>query len=62
MVAAIASKWGAKQSEAFWTPWLKVRDVEVNIEVDVETEATPALRYEKWLCDRIIARIPGGES
>ncbi|WP_181374253.1 hypothetical protein [Nostoc commune] len=32
------------------------------LEVDVEAEATPALEYEKWLRDRIIARIPGGGS
>ncbi|MEH2121518.1 MAG: hypothetical protein V7K46_25830 [Nostoc sp.] len=55
-VATIASKWGAKQSEPFRIPWSKVRD----IGIDVEAEAIPALGYEKWLRDRIIARIPGG--
>ena len=59
-VAAIASKWGAKQSEPFRIPWSKVRDIGIDVEVDVEAEATPALGYEKWLRDRIIARIPGG--
>ncbi|MCC5643816.1 hypothetical protein LC607_12835 [Nostoc sp. CHAB 5824] len=62
LVAAIASKWGAKQSEPFRIPWSKVRDVGIDVEVDVEAEATPALGYEKWLRDRIIARIPGGGS
>ncbi|MBN3881705.1 MAG: hypothetical protein V7K64_22805 [Nostoc sp.] len=60
LVAAIASKWGAKQSEPFRIPWSKVRDVGIDVEVDIEAEATPALAYEKWLRDRIIARIPGG--
>ncbi|MEH2288806.1 hypothetical protein [Nostoc sp.] len=60
LVAAIASKWGAKQSEPFRIPWSKVRDIGIDVEVDVEAEATPALGYEKWLRDRIIARIPGG--
>ncbi|MHC5935237.1 hypothetical protein [Nostoc sp.] len=46
------------QSEPFRIPWSKVRDVGIDVEVDVE--ATPALAYEKWLRDRIIARIPGG--
>ncbi len=58
-VAAIASKWGAKQSEPFRIPWSKVRDVGIDVEVDVEAETTPALAYEKWLSDRIITRIPG---
>ena len=60
-VAAIASKWGAKQSEPFRIPWSKVRDVGIDVEVDVEAQATPALAYEKWLRDHIITRIPGAE-
>ena len=60
LVGAIAAKWGAKQSEPFRIPWSKVRDIGIDVEVDVEAEATPALGYEKWLRDRIIARIPGG--
>ncbi|BAY10657.1 hypothetical protein [Calothrix sp. NIES-2098] len=59
-VAAIANKWGAKQAEPFRIPWSKVRDVGIDVEVDMEAEATPALAYEKWLRDRIIKRIPGG--
>ncbi|MBN4000453.1 hypothetical protein [Nostoc sp. LPT] len=59
-VATIANKWGAKQSEPFRIPWSKVRDIGIDVEVDVEAEATPALGYEKWLRNRIIARIPGG--
>jgi sporulation protein YlmC with PRC-barrel domain len=58
-VAAIARTWGAKQSEPFRIPWSKVRDVGIDVEVDVEAQETPALAYEKWLSDRIITRIPG---
>ena len=58
-VGAIALKWGAKQSEPFRIPWSKVRDVGIDVEVDVEAQETPALAYEKWLSDRIITRIPG---
>lgn len=58
-VAAIASKWGAKQSEPFRIPWSKVRDVGIDVEIDVEAQETPVLGYEKWLSDRIITRIPG---
>ncbi|WP_341528071.1 hypothetical protein WKK05_01580 [Nostoc sp. UHCC 0302] len=59
-VAAITSKWGAKQSQPFRIPWSKVRDIGIDVEVDVEAQATPALAYEKWLRDRIITKIPGG--
>jgi sporulation protein YlmC with PRC-barrel domain len=59
-VAAITSKWGAKQSQPFRIPWSKVRDIGIDVEVDVEAQATSALAYEKWLRDRIITKIPGG--
>ena len=58
-VAAIARTWGAKQSEPFRIPWSKVRDIGIDVEVDIEAQETPALAYEKWLSDRIITRIPG---
>ena len=58
-VAAIARTWGAKQNEPFRIPWSKVRDVRIDVEVDVDAQETPALAYEKWLSDRIITRIPG---
>ncbi|MBH8565570.1 hypothetical protein I8748_25925 [Nostoc sp. CENA67] len=59
-VAAILSKWGAKQSQPLRISWSKVRDVGIDVEVDVDAEATSALAYEKWLRDRIITKIPGG--
>lgn len=58
-VAALESKWGAKHSEPFRIPWSKVRDVGIDVEVDLEAEATPALAWEKWLRDHLIGRIPG---
>jgi len=60
-VAAFLSKWGAKQSESFRIPFSKVRNVGINVEVDLDAEATPALAYEKWLREHIIERIPGGK-
>ncbi|MFE1746133.1 hypothetical protein [Coleofasciculus sp. H7-2] len=60
-VAAILNKWGAKHSQPFRIPLSKVRDVGIDVEVDLEAEATPALAYEQWLRDRIIGRIPGAK-
>jgi sporulation protein YlmC with PRC-barrel domain len=59
-VAAITGKWGAKQDKPFRIPWSKVRDVGIDVEVDLEAEKTPALAYEQWLRENIIKRIPGG--
>lgn len=60
-VAAIENSWGAKHSEPFRIPLSKVRDVGIDVEVEIEAEATPALAYEKWLREQIIERIPGAE-
>lgn len=59
-VAALESKWGAKQSEPFRIPWSKLRDVGIDVEVDIEAEQTSALAYEVWLREYVIKRIPGG--
>ncbi|MFN6571159.1 hypothetical protein [Dendronalium sp. ChiSLP03b] len=58
-LAAVESKWGAKHSEPFRIPWSKVQDVGIDVQVDVDAEATPALAWEKWVREQIISRIPG---
>lgn len=58
-VSAIQSKWGAKHNQPLRIEWSKVRDFGIDVEVDVEAEATPALAYEQWLREHIIQRIPG---
>ncbi|WP_315789286.1 hypothetical protein [Fischerella sp. JS2] len=60
-VAVIESKWGAKHSQSYRISWSKVRDIGINVEVDVEAEATPALAYEKWIREHIIQKVPGAE-
>lgn len=61
-IAALESKWGARQSEPFRIPWSQVRDFGIggiDVEVDLEAEATPVLAWEKWLREHVIGRIPG---
>ncbi|MBY2919634.1 hypothetical protein [Rhizobium leguminosarum] len=54
---------GAEGSaEVFRMPWAKVRDVGVDIEVDVDRRATPLGRCQEWLKEHVIKRIPGGQS
>lgn len=59
-MAALERRWGAKRSEPFRIPWLQVRDIGINVEVDVSAEETLALAWEKWLREKVIERIPGG--
>jgi sporulation protein YlmC with PRC-barrel domain len=59
-VTALENKWGAKHSEPFRIPWSKVRDVGIDVDVDIDAEETPALAWEQWLREKVIKRIPGG--
>ena len=60
-VAAIERRWGAKNSEPYRIPWSKIRNIGIDVEVDLEAEQTSALAYEQWLREHVIKRIPGGK-
>lgn len=59
-INTLQSKWGAKQPESLRIPWSKIRDVGIDVEVDLEAEETTALAYEQWVREHIVKRIPGG--
>ena len=40
-------------------PWRRVLKIGVDVKVDLEAERSPALRWEHWVRDHIIGRIPG---
>jgi sporulation protein YlmC with PRC-barrel domain len=40
-------------------PWAKVLKIGVDVKVDVESGRSPALRWERWVRDHVISRIPG---
>jgi sporulation protein YlmC with PRC-barrel domain len=56
---ALQTKWGAKLTKPYRIDWSKIRDVGIDVEVDVKAETTPALGYEQWLRDHLIGKIPG---
>jgi hypothetical protein len=46
---------------AFRIPWATIRRIERNeIRLDLDATATPLWSLERWLAERIIARLPGG--
>ncbi|NKQ86833.1 hypothetical protein ELH72_35770 [Rhizobium ruizarguesonis] len=47
-------------ARAFRVPWSSVRNVGVDIEVDVDRRETPLERCQDWLRHHVINRIPGG--
>ncbi|EJC83239.1 hypothetical protein Rleg4DRAFT_7040 [Rhizobium leguminosarum bv. trifolii WSM2297] len=45
---------------AFRVPWEKVRNVAIDIEVNVDRRETPLEQCQDWLKRHVITRIPGG--
>jgi hypothetical protein len=56
----VGRKRGVRRGEPFRIPWAKVRDVGIDVEVDMDAAETPVLAWEKWLNERVVRRIPGG--
>jgi hypothetical protein len=59
-VAALVVKWGLGSGQPYRIPWSKIRDIGIDVEVDLRAEETPVLDLELWLRKHIIRRIPGG--
>ena len=47
------------RDQPFRIPWSAIRDVGIDVEVDLDARATPVLAWEQWIRDHIIGRIPG---
>lgn len=59
-VERLGRKWGVRRGRPFRIEWRLVRDVGIDVDVDLEAEGTPLVAWEEWLREKIIARIPGG--
>jgi hypothetical protein len=51
-------KWGLRRGERTRVKWSDVRWVQSEIEVDVDGDQTPALAWENWLREKVIAKLP----
>jgi hypothetical protein len=47
--------------DRFQFPWSQVRDLGIDLEIDVDAEQTPAFALERWLRDKFVRRIPGSK-
>jgi len=57
--AALFARLGAPEREPYRIPWSRVRDVGLDVEVEVEIEETPLHRWQRQLRRHLIGRIPG---
>ncbi|RVD45865.1 hypothetical protein EN858_00715 [Mesorhizobium sp. M4B.F.Ca.ET.215.01.1.1] len=59
-VAWLAARLGGERhAEPHRIAWKKVRNIGVDIEVDVDVRRTAIFDWQDWLRDHIIGRIPG---
>jgi hypothetical protein len=58
-IASWRERHDSVQRAAYRIPWTHVRDIGIDIEVELNAEQTPVLAWEYWLRDHVIRRIPG---
>lgn len=56
----VGRKWGVRGGEPYRIPWAKVGHVGIDVEVDLDANETPVMKWEKWLKEHVVSRIPGG--
>ena len=58
--AAAIERWlGVGNGVPYRIPYDKVRDIGLDVEVDLDVEKTPILAWQRWVRERIIKHIPG---
>jgi hypothetical protein len=59
IVRAIGRWIGVRRGLVYRIPWSRVRSHDVEVELDVEADRTPAKAWEHWLRKHITRYIPG---
>ncbi|HEX6751094.1 MAG TPA: hypothetical protein VF092_27640 [Longimicrobium sp.] len=57
-LAAIVRRWGGTRGEPFRIPIGRVKAIELDVEVDIDADTTPAYYWEHRL-GRVVRRLPG---
>ena len=60
LIGWFARRYGARLGEPYRIAWSHVRDVGVDIIVDLDGRRTPALYWEEWIRRHFVDRVPGG--
>lgn len=54
-------KWAERFDLArYRIPWSKVKEVDINVEVDFDASESPPLKWEHWIRDHFILKMPFG--
>lgn len=53
---ALNRRLGVREQPRYRIPWSKVKEVDINIDVDIDEH--PLLAWEDWLREHVVGRIP----
>lgn len=57
---AIRKRWSVRKIAVQIIPWSAVEEIkDGSIRVSIDATETPAFDWERWMCDHIVARLPG---
>ena len=59
IVRWIGWRLGVRRGIVYRIPWSRVRSHDVEVELDVDADRSPAKAWEHWLCRHVTRYIPG---
>jgi len=61
-VSALGRRFGLRRGRITHIPFSKVKDIGIDIEIDIDARRTRTTAWERWLRKTIVDRIPGSGS
>ena len=61
MVDAVVQRLSPGRPGSCRIPWRRVRQIDLDVYVDLDAEGSPVFAVERWLHQHVVARIPGGD-
>lgn len=59
-MTALVTKWGVRHGQPYTVSWSHVRKVrDASVQLDVDSDQTPAMATAQWIRDHIVEHIPG---
>jgi sporulation protein YlmC with PRC-barrel domain len=60
-VSRLARRWGGAHPESYRIPWTRVREVTLDVRIDVKADETRVNVVEDWLRTHVVEHLPGGK-
>lgn len=61
VVDALVQRLSPERPGSCRIPWRRVRQIDLDVYIDLDAEGSPVFALERWLHRHVVARIPGGD-